>query len=158
MPSLEHYTWASSSKTYYSLYLDSADQQYLVGNLKTDETGKAKTFINPALKDKWNSASSHLFILKEGDEEIISDYTINKARIDIDTLNTDGVRSITATVLQLQDNEWVPVPDVEVKVGVQRMGGILQAMKTCTQLIPPALLLLTLLNWIYQETQKEITH
>ncbi len=111
----------------YSLYLDSADQQYLAGNLKTDETGRAKTFINPALKDKWNSASSHLFILKEGDEEIISDYTINKARIDIDTLNTDGVRSITATVLQLQDNEWMPVPDVEVKVGVQRMGGILSA-------------------------------
>jgi hypothetical protein len=111
----------------YSLYLDSADQQYLVGNLKTNNDGKAKTFINPSLKEKWNASSSHVFILKEGDEEIISDFTINKSKINIDTVNTDGARSIVATVTRLQDEEWIPVPDVELKVGVQRLGGILSA-------------------------------
>jgi hypothetical protein len=111
----------------YNIYLDSSNESNLVAKLKTDETGRAKTFIGNSLKPAWDAASSHSFIVKEGDKEIISDFIINKSRITLDTANIDGVRSITASVSKLEGSEWVPVPDVELKIGIERMGSILSA-------------------------------
>ena len=111
----------------YSIYLDSSNESNLVAKLKTDATGKAKTFIGNSLKPAWDAASSHSFIVKEGDEEIISDFIIHKSRITLDTANIDGVRSITASVSKLEGSEWVPVPDVELKIGIERLGSILSA-------------------------------
>jgi hypothetical protein len=111
----------------YAIYLDSADQKNLISNVKTDEEGKAKAFIPPALKNAWEASPKHTFIVKAGDEEVISDYTINEAKITIDTLTVDGVKNITATVMKMENNAWVPVSDVEMRVGIKRMVGILSA-------------------------------
>ncbi len=110
----------------YEVYLDSSGTN-LIAKVKTDTTGKGKVFLPPALKKSWDASPQHTFIVKAEDEEIISDFIITKAKITLDTVNTDGARSIVATVFKLENNQWVPAKDVELKVGIQRHGGVLSA-------------------------------
>jgi hypothetical protein len=110
----------------YEIYLDSTAN--LISKVKTDASGKAKSVIPPSLKAQWDSSAHHSFLVKAGDEELISDYAITKAKIELDTATVDGVKNITATVKKLgTNNEWLPVADVEMKVGIQRNGAILSA-------------------------------
>lgn len=111
----------------YELFLDSSTAEMIIANLQTDAEGKAKTFLPPALKPAWEGKGTHIFILKEGDEEIISNFTITKAKLTLDTSSSDGLKSITATVQKQKDGEWVPAPEVEMKIGISRLGGILPA-------------------------------
>lgn len=110
----------------YELYLDSGAEN-MIAKVKTDENGKAKAFIPPSLKAAWDASAQHTFIVKAGREEVLSDFAITKARITLDTVTVDSVRSITATVMKLENKNWVPAKDVEMKIGIQRQGGILTA-------------------------------
>ena len=118
-------TFTPQANKTYNLYLDSAAN--LVAMLKTDKDGKAKAFIPPTLKAAWEGSSQHTFIVKEGDEELVSDYVITKSKIDIDTANEDGARVINVSVMKMDNNEWKPAAGVELKVGFERLGGILSA-------------------------------
>jgi hypothetical protein len=109
----------------YEIFL--GDSSNLVAKIVTDKHGKATAVIPPSLKQAWDASSEHIFLVKEGDKELISDYTINKARISIDTTTADTVHSITAKVETLKDGQWVPAADVEMKLGIKRLGGILPA-------------------------------
>lgn len=111
----------------YELYLDQSLESSLVGKITTNEEGKAKLFLPVNLQTMWNAKPQHTFILKEKDEEIISDYSITKSKLIIDTLINDGVKNIKVTVLKANENSWVPVQDAELKVGYKRLGGILPA-------------------------------
>ncbi len=112
----------------YEIYLDSSTQNNLIGKVQTNEQGLAKAVLPPSLATQWNASPQHTFVVKEGDEEVLSDYTINKAKISLDTTTVDGVKNITASVMKLNEkNQWVPVPDVEITIGVKRMNSILPA-------------------------------
>jgi len=112
----------------YTIYLDSSVQNNFIGKVTTDENGLAKTIIPPSLAAQWNESRQHTFVVKEGDEEVLSDYTITKAKISLDTSTVDGVKNISATVMQLdENNHWAPVPDVDVAIGVKRMNSIMPA-------------------------------
>ncbi|CAN5140543.1 hypothetical protein BH09BAC2_BH09BAC2_16180 [soil metagenome] len=116
----------------YELYLDSSAAGNLIAKVKTDVNGKAKAFIPVTLKTAWDALPKHTFYVMQGDEEIISDYAIIKSKISIDTTTEDSVRKITATVMKLEGTEWVPAKEVEMKLGVQRHGGILSAGEEAT--------------------------
>jgi hypothetical protein len=110
----------------YEIYLDSTGN--LISKVKTDANGKAKLVIPPSLESQWDASPHHKFLVKAGNEEVISDYVITKAKIQVDTTTVDGVKNITATVKKLgTNNEWIAAADVEMKVGIQRSGGILSA-------------------------------
>ncbi len=111
----------------YALFLDSAIAAYQITTLHTDETGKARAFIPPALKTQWEAGSSHNFIVKEGEDEILSDYVIHKSKITLDTSSSDGVKKIIVVVSKPENGGWIPVKDVEMKIGIIRMGGLLSA-------------------------------
>lgn len=111
----------------YEIYLDSGTQKNLISKVQTNENGLAKAFIPPSLKTVWDASPQHTFIVKAGDEEVISDYAINKAKITLDTATVDGVRNITATVMKLDNNEWAPVSEVEMNLGIKRLASILPA-------------------------------
>lgn len=110
----------------YEIYLDSIGAN-LIAQVKTDETGKAKAFIPPSVKTAWDALPQHTFIVKEGDEEVLSDYVITKAKIELDTSSADDVKNIIVKVTKLEKDKWLPAKDVEMKVGIQRLGGILSA-------------------------------
>lgn len=111
----------------YELFLDSSASETLIAKLQTNTEGQAKAFLPPSLKSLWDGKGTHLFILKEGDEEIINDFSITKAKLTLDTSSSEGVKSITATVLKQKEGAWVPAPEVEMKIGISRLGGILPA-------------------------------
>jgi hypothetical protein len=111
----------------YDVYLDKSDTANLIGKFITDRNGMANAVIPPSLKQAWEAASQHIFIVNEGGEEIISDYTINKANISIDTTTTDSIHSITASVQKWDNGKWVPAEGVEMKLGIKRLGGVLPA-------------------------------
>ncbi len=111
----------------YEIFLNAASPANKVATVTTGKDGKANAIIPPALKGSWESASQHIFIVNEDGEEIISDYTITKSKISIDTSNSDGVRSITVGVMRMENGAWVPAADVEMKLGIKRLGGVLSA-------------------------------
>lgn len=113
----------------FQLYLNSNSPENLIGKVSTDKNGNAKSFLPPSLKAAWTESSNHTFIAVAvgKEDEIAAELAISKSKIQLDTLTTDGIRSISVQVMQLTDSVWVPAADVEMKVGVQRLGGILSA-------------------------------
>jgi hypothetical protein len=113
------------------IYLDSNSPENLITKTYTDEKGFAKVIIPPSLKDKWNSSPQHQFIgileATSKEEERTTSLEITKAKMEMDTSTTDSVHSINVLVKFFQNNDWVPVKDVEMKLGVNRSGGILSA-------------------------------
>ena len=109
------------------LYLDSDSAANLVGKVTTNEKGLAKAIIPPPLKNIWDSASSHTFIgVSEPTKQFDAtraEAAMTKTKITIDTATDAETRNITVTVSALQDGEWVPAKDVEMKVGIARSGG-----------------------------------
>jgi len=113
----------------FQLYLNSNTPENLIGKVSTDKNGRAKSFIPPSLKAAWAESSNPTFIAVAvgKEDEIAAELAISKSKIQLDTLTTDGIRSISVKVMQLTDSVWVPAADVEMKVGIQRLGGILSA-------------------------------
>lgn len=113
----------------FHFYLDSNKTENFIARVSTDENGQAKAFFPPSLKAAWAASPLHTFIAVAAgkEEEIAYELEIAKAKIQIDTATTDGIRSITVQVMQLTNDEWIPAADVEMKIGIQRLGGILSA-------------------------------
>jgi len=113
----------------FQLYLDSVAGENLIGKVTTDITGKAKSFLPTSLKPIWNTNSLHKFfaVIPGKEDEPAAELEITKAKIQIDTSSADGVRSITVQVMKFENGEWVPANEVEMKVGIQRLGSILSA-------------------------------
>ena len=114
-----------------SLFLDSVSDDNLINKVKTDEKGKAKAYLPISLKNKWDVSTNHtiLGMIESSDqfEEATSELTITKSKIEIDTSSDEETRSIIVTIKKFENDEWVPVKDVDVKIGIARMGGILSA-------------------------------
>ena len=88
----------------YEIYLDSGEQNNLIGKVTTNDQGLAKAIIPATLATQWNASPQHTFVVKEGNDEVLSDYTITKAKISLDTSTVDGVKNITASVMQLNES------------------------------------------------------
>jgi hypothetical protein len=112
------------------VYLDSVSLTNLIAKIKTDENGSAQTIVPAGLKNIWAAASNHKFIAiakaNPKEEGTTTELEIAKSKIEIDTLNENGTRSVTATVFSYNKGEWLPAKDVEMKIGVERLGGSLK--------------------------------
>ena len=115
-------------KTFH-IYLDSIGAAYKIADMTTDATGCAKSFIPTELKDVWTAKPVHKFLAieKRKEDEVASELEIIKARIIIDTATDGETQSIIVSVSKYENDGWLPAPDVEMKVGIQRLGGILSA-------------------------------
>jgi hypothetical protein len=112
------------------LYLDSNKAEDLITKVQTDSDGKAKAIIPPSLKPLWDNSSVHKFIaVTEGtfkEEETTTEAEIGKAKILIDTSNTDGARTVNVQVMKFENDNWIGTKGVDLKVGVKRLGGDLK--------------------------------
>jgi hypothetical protein len=113
----------------FQLYLDSNKTENFIARVITDKNGKAKSFLPPSLKASWDASPSHIFIavVAGKEDETVAELEMTKARILLDTTSAEGTRSITAKVMKGENGGWVPAKEVEMKVGIQRLGGILSA-------------------------------
>jgi hypothetical protein len=114
-----------------SLYLDSIGENNFIAKLTTNEAGIAKAFLPPRLKTTWESTASHKFLaVAEANKEFgktEGEATVTKTKLSVDTTSDGETRSIIVSVSALKGTEWTPAKDVEMKVGISRMGGILSA-------------------------------
>jgi hypothetical protein len=112
------------------LYLDSLSPEYLVTKVRTNDKGLAEFSIPVKLKNQWAATADHKFIAvteaTRKEDETITELEISKAKIVIDTLNEEGERSVSAHVFSYTNGEWIAASDVEVKIGVRRLGGYLK--------------------------------
>jgi hypothetical protein len=115
----------------FKLFLDIDRPENLITKVQTDSNGKAKAIIPVKLKTTWDSTGTHTFLVvaeaTSKEEETTTEFTVTKSKITIDTSTVDSTRSISATVLKYENGQWVPAKDVEMKIGVQRFGGLLPA-------------------------------
>jgi hypothetical protein len=122
--------WQPLKKQVLQLYLDSSKPENLINKVMTDSNGNAKALIPPRLKVLWDGNETHKFIVvTEGtfkEEETVTESEITKGKILIDTSNSDGTRTVVAQVMKSENGNWVPVKDVDVKIGVIRLGGDLR--------------------------------
>jgi hypothetical protein len=117
-----------TNKTFH-LYLDSIGAVNKIAEVTTDGDGVAKSFLPVGLKEKWNAGSGHKFLAVAAgkEDEVATELEIVKAKISIDTIADGETKSIVVQVSKFENNEWIGAADVEMKVGIQRLGGILAA-------------------------------
>ena len=111
------------------LYMDGdSSEANLLGKFTTDENGKAKLVLPVMAQQTWSNAAQHSFkatASSKGFESAEAELNIIKSKITIDTSSTEEAKSITVTVSQLKDKEWVPAKDVELKIGISRLNSLL---------------------------------
>jgi hypothetical protein len=108
-----------------NVYLDSVPA--ILGKVKTGEHGTARIDLPASAKSAWDASATHTFIAtteatKEFDE-VTAQTSITKSKLLIDTVPDAETRSIRVRVMKLNDNEWLPAKEVELKLGVKRLGG-----------------------------------
>jgi hypothetical protein len=115
----------------FKIFLDKDQPENLVAKLSTDNNGKAKAILPPELKNTWDSAAQHTFLVvseaNSKEDKTTTEFTLTKAKISIDTSSQDGTKNISVAVMKYENSSWVPVKDVEMKIGIERLGGILPA-------------------------------
>ncbi|MEP6675465.1 MAG: hypothetical protein ABJA78_09925 [Ferruginibacter sp.] len=112
--------WKPLPKQTVTIFLDSNSAENLISKTSTDETGKSTVVIQPRLQSQWNNGSKHNFIAVL--DENSTTLEITKAKIVMDTVTADGIRTINVKIMFLENNAWVPASDVELKIGVSRSG------------------------------------
>ena len=110
-----------------SVYLNDPTDSNLIQSFQSNVTGEERIYIPTSFKEVWDAASSFTFIAvaaanKEFDETK-GEAQVTKAKIEIDTNRTDETKNVIVNVKQLQNGEWVPAKDVELKIAVKRSFG-----------------------------------
>ena len=117
--------WQMMKNLTVKLFLDSNSDERLISTLQTDETGKAKAIIPANLKTAWDASTTHKFIAVTPDGTT-AEASVTKAKIIIDTANKDGARTVNVQVMKWEGSDWAPAKDVEMRIGVKRLGAELK--------------------------------
>ena len=108
-----------------SLFLD--NDSSLIGKVTTDKDGLGKVIIPPSLKAVWDLSAKHSFkAVSEANKDFDAtdaEASITKSRIVIDTLSNGEARTMIVKVTSFNGTDWIPVKDVEMKMGVSRSAG-----------------------------------
>ena len=115
------------------LYLNSDSAANLVGQLLTDDQGKAASTIPGALAATWGKTDKHRFVaVFTGDEKFNparAEATVSRAKIQIDTLPD---KKIAVQIFEKKDSSWIPAKGVDVSISVKRFGANLNVNETAT--------------------------
>lgn len=110
-----------------NVYLNEASDSNLIQSYQSNATGEQRVYIPTSFKGVWDAASSFTFIAvaagNKDFDETKSEIQVTKAKIEIDTSRTDETKNVTVNVKALQNGEWVPAKDVELKIAVKRSIG-----------------------------------
>ena len=104
-------------------------QDALIGKVVTNDKGIGSIVIPGNLAASWHEATTHTFFAHAdssaafGPAEKSVSATI--ARLVIDTTNEGETKSVVATLQKKEGSGWAPIPDVDVRIGVKRLGGSL---------------------------------
>jgi hypothetical protein len=110
-----------------NVYLNSTSDSDLIQSFQSNATGEERIYIPASFKGVWDAASSFRFIAvaaaSKEFEETKGEVQVTKAKIEVDTSRADETKNVTVTVKALQNGEWIPAKDVELKIAVKRSIG-----------------------------------
>ncbi|MFN8279506.1 MAG: hypothetical protein U0V49_04405 [Saprospiraceae bacterium] len=111
-----------------NVYLgDDSNPSNLIGKVMTKEDGKGIIYLPASLKENWQSGTEFkIYAVSDSVEDfgrLESELDVTPGRVQIDTSTDDAGHHVTAKVMLLQDSSWVPASDVEIKIGIRRLGG-----------------------------------
>ncbi|HEU5165700.1 MAG TPA: hypothetical protein VFU29_09195 [Chitinophagaceae bacterium] len=110
-----------------NVYLNSTSDSNLIQSFQSNATGEERIYIPPSFKGVWDASPSFRFIAvaaaNQEFDETKSEVQVNKAKIQIDTSRTDETKNVTVYVKVLQNGEWIPAKNVELKIAVKRSIG-----------------------------------
>jgi hypothetical protein len=103
-----------------SIYLDSDSSESLVARVVTNEKGVATTGLPANLAAKWAENSSHTFIAHTDStanfSAIKEEVLVYKSKLELDTVNEDGVRKLRASLLKNEAGSLVPLPEADIRL------------------------------------------
>lgn len=135
-PWLEVYTKTKEGKKFVpvpgievNVYFGEAVPDMLMNKVLTAENGKARIPVSARFKPMWDGASEYNFIATSAGNRIYdpveTEINITRAKVFLDTVENDDIKTLSASVHFLQDGAMVPAAEVELKIFVKRMAGTL---------------------------------
>ena len=110
-----------------NLYYAEQTEENFLGKTVTGQFGKGRVYLPASFKPTFDSFNEFTFVAvtdaSAGIDELSSEITVKKAMLVIDTLVEDDIRTVTAVLKEKNENEWVTVGEVEMKIGVKRSSG-----------------------------------
>ena len=111
-----------------TVYLDSdLSKDAMVGQVATDNTGTGILGIPTSLASLWKGESTHTFYAhtdaSPAFDAASKEVSVTMARLRLDTTRTEETKSVLAILEKNDGGSWVPMPEVDVKLGVRRYGG-----------------------------------
>jgi hypothetical protein len=113
-----------------SIYLDKDSlKEALVADVITDTLGESIVGLPPSLASLWKESDAHTFIANAASatdfDATVKTVGVTIARLELDTVNNENGRSVVARLLKKEGSSWIPVPDVDLRLTVKRLGGYL---------------------------------
>ena len=112
------------------LFLDKdSAAEALIGKVTTNNLGEATIWIPGSLAKAWDHASDHTFYAQakavKNFDAVQASVTVIMARLELDTAAGSDGRSLKAKLVKKEGESWVPMPEVDVRLAVKRLGGYL---------------------------------
>lgn len=96
-----------------------------LGRVKTNSKGEVTVRLPSKFKPRWDSLTGFQFLATVTADDQFEDASaqveVTKAKIELNLIEKDSTRVISAKVLERKDTGWTVVPDLEVKLVVRRM-------------------------------------
>jgi hypothetical protein len=109
------------------IYMGEESESRLLGKVKTNGEGESYLYLPASFKSLWDSASTYTFIaVSEANKVFASTRTeaqVTRARMEIDTASTEDGKQVIVKVSGLQQGQWLPAKDAELKISIKRAGG-----------------------------------
>jgi hypothetical protein len=124
-------TFLPQAKIPVTIYLNNdSDAESLVGQVVTNGKGIATIELPAKLAAKWKEKSNPTFFAHTDSSANFNatreELSMNKSRLELDTINDGGVRTVKARLFKYKNDLLVPIPDADIRLTVKRLGGYLK--------------------------------
>ena len=108
-----------------NVFLNEESPDGFLGQVTTNLWGEAWVPVSSKFKPAIDNSPTLNFVAtatnNKGFEDTSTELEISKAKIQLELKEEDSVRTISATLLALEDSVWMPVPEAEIKLIAKRM-------------------------------------
>lgn len=110
-----------------NLFFNEESEETKMGSIVTNDKGEGKLILPESLRESWNDLQEFEFIAvllpSDSIEDMSESMFIKRARLLVETEDTDEGRIIRVTVQEKSEDDWNAIADTEVKIFVKRHFG-----------------------------------
>lgn len=110
-----------------NVYLGEVAEDKLMGKVITAANGEGRVAFPSSLKASWDSLDIFTVMAESvpaaKEETLSAELTIKKAILILDTASEGGDRTVSAQLKEKRGNEWVAIPEIEIKLKIKRLLG-----------------------------------